>query len=263
MRPRAADVPSFVHDVEPLFTRLGCNAGACHGKGSGQNGFRLSLRGYAPEMDHLYLTREYEGRRIDTTNPANSLLLLKPLGKAPHEGGKLISEGGREYRLLYDWIAAGAPGPRKGEPDVKRLYVEPAQRVLRTGQQQQLAVFAEYADGRKRDVTWLARFDSNDAGLATIDAHGLVQVKRHGETAVRASFMGQVAVVIITAPFEQKIAADAFRSRNNFIDDAVFAKLAALQHRAVRPVRRRRVLPPRLSRYRSARCRQPMRSALT
>ncbi len=80
--------PSFVHDVEPLLTRLGCNQGSCHGKGAGQNGFRLSFRGYAPEMDYLWLTREYDGRRIDTANPANSLLLLKPLGKAPHGGGE-------------------------------------------------------------------------------------------------------------------------------------------------------------------------------
>jgi Protein of unknown function (DUF1549)/Protein of unknown function (DUF1553)/Bacterial Ig-like domain (group 2) len=224
----AAEAPSFVHDVEPIFTRLGCNQGSCHGKGVGQNGFRLSLRGYAPEMDYPWVTREYDGRRIDTATPENSLLLLKPLGKAPHEGGKLMSEGSREYRLLLDWIKAGAPGPQKDEPDIKRLWAEPAQRTLAPGQEQQLTVFAEYTDGRKRDVTWLARFDSNDAGVAAVDALGRVTVKRPGETAVRAAFMGQVAVVIVTAPFSQKINADAFRERNNFIDDHVFAKLAAL-----------------------------------
>jgi len=225
---RSADAPSFVHDVEPLFTRLGCNQGSCHGKGAGQNGFRLSLRGYAPEMDYLWLTREYDGRRIDTAHPANSLLLLKPLGKAPHEGGKLLSEGSREHRLILDWIEAGAPGPRKDEPGVKSVSAEPVQRTLKPGQEQQLTVFAEYVDGRKRDVTWLARFDSNDAGVATVDARGLVRVARPGETAVRASFMGQVAVVIVTVPFEQKVNAEAFHVRNNVIDDHVFAKLAAL-----------------------------------
>jgi hypothetical protein len=225
---RADEAPSFVHDVEPLLTRLGCNQGACHGKGAGQNGFRLSLRGYAPEMDHLWLTREYDARRLDTATPENSLLLLKPLGKAPHEGGKLMSAGSREYRLLLDWIRAGAPGPRQNEPDVKRVWAEPARRTLAPGQEQQLTVFAEYADGRKRDVTWLARFDSNDGGVAAVDALGRVTMKRPGETAVRASFMGQVAVVIVSAPFPRKVTPDAFKSRNNFIDDHVFAKLAAL-----------------------------------
>ena len=48
--------PSFVNDVEPILTRFGCNQGSCHGKGSGQNGFKLSLRGYAPEWDHAWIT---------------------------------------------------------------------------------------------------------------------------------------------------------------------------------------------------------------
>ncbi len=57
--------PSFKQDVLPSLTRSGCNTGACHGKLSGQNGFRLSLRGYAPEWDHGWMTQEVSGRRID------------------------------------------------------------------------------------------------------------------------------------------------------------------------------------------------------
>src|SRR5262245_24366183 len=86
-----AEAPSFVNDVSPILTRYGCNQGACHGKGAGQNGFRLSLRGYAPELDYQYLSREYLGRRVDTAFPEDSLLLRKALGQAPHEGGKLMS----------------------------------------------------------------------------------------------------------------------------------------------------------------------------
>src|SRR5437763_9181526 len=97
-----AEAPSFVNEVVPLLTRHGCNQGACHGKGSGQNGFRLSLRGYAPDWDHGWITREFGGRRINTAVPEASLLLLKPSGKAPHEGGKLFDEGSRSYRLLLD-----------------------------------------------------------------------------------------------------------------------------------------------------------------
>src|SRR6266566_4646548 len=66
--------PSFVNDVLPLLTRLGCNQGACHGKSAGQNGFRLSLRGYAPEWDHAWLTREFASRRVNPTAPEQSLL---------------------------------------------------------------------------------------------------------------------------------------------------------------------------------------------
>src|SRR5207245_8139311 len=98
--------PSFLNYVEPILTRLGCNQGACHGKGAGQNGFRLSLRGYAPELDHPCITREFSGRRMDTAIPENSLLLLKPMGVAPHEGGKVLLPGSREYAHLLHWLRA-------------------------------------------------------------------------------------------------------------------------------------------------------------
>ena len=81
--------PSFLNEVVPILTRAGCNQGSCHGKGAGQNGFRLSLRGYAPKQDHRSLTREFDGRRIDPTRPENSLLLLKATAQVPHEGGRL------------------------------------------------------------------------------------------------------------------------------------------------------------------------------
>ena len=32
---------NFVDEVVPIFTRLGCNSGGCHGKSDGQNGFKL------------------------------------------------------------------------------------------------------------------------------------------------------------------------------------------------------------------------------
>ena len=64
-----AQPPSFLNDVVPILTRQGCNQGSCHGKGAGQNGFRLSLRGYAPDMDYRWITREFNGRRIEAASP--------------------------------------------------------------------------------------------------------------------------------------------------------------------------------------------------
>ena len=55
--------PSFRQDIEPVLTRTGCNMGACHGKLTGQNGFKLSLRGYAPELDFGWLTDDIAARR--------------------------------------------------------------------------------------------------------------------------------------------------------------------------------------------------------
>src|SRR5207244_7260942 len=37
---------SFANHIGPIFTKLGCNGGGCHGKSGGQNGFALSLLGF-------------------------------------------------------------------------------------------------------------------------------------------------------------------------------------------------------------------------
>src|SRR5438270_13531386 len=79
--------PSFRNEVQPILTRVGCNAGACHGAAAGKNGFRLSLRGYDDEGDYRAITRNSVGRRILPEDPANSLFLLKPTGMVPHKGG--------------------------------------------------------------------------------------------------------------------------------------------------------------------------------
>lgn len=221
--------PSFVNDVIPILTRLGCNQGACHGKQAGQNGFRLSLRGYAPELDHQWLTREFPARRISTTVPDVSLLLKKPLGQARHEGGKLMNAGSRFHHVLHDWIAAGAPESAAHDVALRHIEVLPGNRTLPPGQRQSLLVQAAYSDGSRRDVTWLTKFESNDPGMASVSDAGVVQVLRPGETAIRASFQGQVAVVIFTAPADRKVDSALLSQRHNFVDEYVFNKLAALR----------------------------------
>ena len=79
-RARAADgpEPSFRNDVLPILSKAGCNGGGCHGALAGKGGFRLSLFAYNPEADHLAITRESQGRRIEVGAPGLSLLLTKP-----------------------------------------------------------------------------------------------------------------------------------------------------------------------------------------
>jgi hypothetical protein len=52
---------SFRNHVIPVLTRVGCNAGACHGALAGKGGLKLSLRGYNPTDDHFVLTRQALG----------------------------------------------------------------------------------------------------------------------------------------------------------------------------------------------------------
>ena len=54
----------FERDVQPILSRFACNAGACHGKQRGQNGFQLSLLGFDSDFDYDALAKEGRGRRV-------------------------------------------------------------------------------------------------------------------------------------------------------------------------------------------------------
>src|SRR5881409_4042982 len=56
---------SFVKDIVPIFTKSGCANSNCHGSIRGQNGFKLSLFGYEPELDYDAIVKAQDGRRID------------------------------------------------------------------------------------------------------------------------------------------------------------------------------------------------------
>jgi hypothetical protein len=213
----------------PILTRYGCNQGACHGKGAGQNGFRLSLRGYAPELDHAWITREFAARRLVFTDPDASTFLRKPAGLATHEGGKLFDADSRAYRILHDWIVAGAPGVQKDEPTLTAVTLSPPHVTATPNTTHNLRVEATFSDGSRRDVTWLSKFESADAGQVAVDANGVVQVKRHGETNVRATYQGQVVVSVVTAAYPNPVPAERLVKRSHFIDEHVFDKLAQLR----------------------------------
>ena len=121
----SAGEPSFLNEVLPVLTKAGCNAGSCHGKGSGQNGFRLSLRGYDADSDYYWLVREFASRRVQSTEPESSLILLKATGQATHEGGRHFDAASPEYAILRKWIAAGCPGPNKNDAKILKLTVSP------------------------------------------------------------------------------------------------------------------------------------------
>src|SRR5580700_4013586 len=85
---RADEPVSFQNEVMAVLSRAGCNQGICHGNLNGKGGFKLSLRGFDPDFDFASITREALGRRINRQRPEASLILQKPAGLVPHEGGK-------------------------------------------------------------------------------------------------------------------------------------------------------------------------------
>ena len=72
----------------------------------GKVGFKLSLRGYDPLFDHRSLTDDLEGRRFNRA-PEKSLMLMKPAGAVPHQGGVMMQPGDPSYELIRRWISQG------------------------------------------------------------------------------------------------------------------------------------------------------------
>lgn len=222
---------SFRNHVIPILTRIGCNSGACHGALAGKGGLKLSLRGYDPESDHFALTRQALGRRIDRTEPARSLFLLKPTQTVRHGGGQKIEVGSADYRVLADWIAAGAPGPRRDDPRIERLEVLPATAILKPKDALQVLVRARYSDGHSEDVTPWAKFNSSAEMAATVNIDGKVTVAGYGEAAVTVWYSNLVAANRIAVPLPDAIDAKVFTSadKHNCIDELVLRKLRDLR----------------------------------
>lgn len=196
--PRDVD---FRNEIVPLLSRYSCNSGGCHGKASGQNGFKLSLFGFDIAYDYDEITKRARGRRIFPAAAEKSLLLQKAVNELPHGGGKRFEIGSEPYNLLKAWIAGGAPAASNDAAQVTKLAMIPAVRVLKGGQQQQIAVVATYSDGSTRDVTRQASFSSNLDVVARVGENGLVTAtEQSGEAAIMAQFMGQVAVFSAIVP---------------------------------------------------------------
>jgi hypothetical protein len=195
----------FGTEVVPVLTRLGCNGGGCHGKATGQNGFRLSLLGFEPDFDYESLVTESRGRRISLAAPEHSLLLLKATARVPHGGGRRLEETSDEYGILRGWIAQGALPPRPGDARPLRIEIEPAEQVFESHASTQLRVTVFLSDGSSREVTRQTMFQSNEPAIISVDTSGRVTVgDRRGVAAVMARFGEQIATFRATVPFAER-----------------------------------------------------------
>ncbi|HUR46537.1 MAG TPA: DUF1549 and DUF1553 domain-containing protein [Candidatus Saccharimonadales bacterium] len=215
---------NFPNQIVPIFTKNGCNGGGCHGKSSGQNGFKLSLLGFEPTEDYEHLVKEARGRRLFPAAPERSLLLLKGAAILPHGGGKHLDPKSDDYRLLIRWIAQGMPYGKTNDPTVARIEVSPGERTMQRNADQQLMVLAHYTDGTSRDVTRSALFEPNEKELAKTYEDGRVEVfERPGDVAVMVRYQGYASVFRATIPLGAPV--DKVPASKTFIDDLVFKKL--------------------------------------
>lgn len=225
---RGAEPINFRQEVMAVLSRGGCNQGACHGNLHGKGGFKLSLRGENPDRDIVALVKDQMGRRVNLEHPEDSLILKKPTGKVPHEGGVRFPTSSAEYAILQRWLIEGA---RADPPKHKltKLVVEPREvYLLEPARDVKVTAWAIFDDGSKKDVTVLAVFDSSNLSIE-VDRDGLVQSSRPGQTTVNVRYLhlqqaAQLAFVPARPNFKWRQPA-----AHNYIDAAIDARLQKLR----------------------------------
>ena len=227
----------FDRDIARILTKRGCNSTECHGRVTGEGGFKLSKNATAPREDYRWiveggtfhvLTAETgeKAPRIRLEDPAQSLLLLKASLAVPHGGGKRLEEDSGDYRRLLDWIGGGALyGPEDGARSVplERVAVTPGQVVLQKGGGRQLLVTAHWADGVREDITRQVRYLSNNPEVVSVGSDGRLRGRQVGETAIQVLAGGQSASATVGV-IEEPVVAYPVAPRRNFVDEHVFAK---------------------------------------
>ncbi len=223
--------PTFLRDVLPVLSKAGCNAGACHAKPEGQNGFRLSVFSFDPSSDYHEIVRDARGRRVFPSAPTESLLLLKAKQTIPHEGGERFAQDSAAYRMLVEWVRSGMTYRAEKEPTLQAVTVSPGDRRYRKRGTQQLMVQAKYSDGFVRDVTDLASFSSSDKEIASVTEEGKITIgELSGQAVIVARFMGLVSAAQIVVPAERLLPETQYAGLpvNNFVDELAYAQFKRL-----------------------------------
>ena len=192
---------NFTNDIEPVLTKFGCNAGGCHGKASGQNGFKLSLLGFDPAGDYNALVKEGRGRRIFPAAAGAFAFADEADGQYPHGGGRKFDHESPAYSLLRGSIKDAPRQERRPDrgPDRGRA----ADTEWNADTRQQIRVVAHLSDGtRRRTSRPRTEIKSQQPDMLNVDASGqIATLDATGEGDVMVRYMGQV-----------DIARDAFRS---------------------------------------------------
>ncbi len=224
-----ADPIDFRTETIAALSRAGCNSGPCHGSPQGKNGFRLSLRGFDPQVDIHTLTRNAPGRRVNVFSPDDSLILAKGLGRVAHQGGVRFQPTDPAFQILRTWIKQGCQ-VNDAEKKLLQLEVLPEQRRLQPeNPRQQIVARAHFSDGSIRDVTNLAVFSSSDPEAASVTDDGQVEFHRTAETTILVRYLEMVRGVHLTYVDRDPRFKFVSPPPANEIDRHVFAKQRELQ----------------------------------
>ena len=214
---------SFTRDVMPVLSKAGCNGGGCHGNQNGKGGFKLSLWGENPTLDHKNILSSE--KRANLSNPEVSKLLRKPTLIENHEGDKRFDLKSEEYQILHDWLKSGAKNDIDSAPQLESIRVVPSSVLLSAPNKKiNLQVKAKFSNGEEKDVSQWAVYESASLG-AEVSAGGELEFNQPGETTVFVRYMGgraSMRAALIKANDNYKWKGP---SSKNEIDHYVFSKL--------------------------------------
>ena len=214
---------SFTRDVMPVLSKAGCNGGGCHGNQNGKGGFKLSLWGENPTLDHKNILSSE--KRANPSNPEVSKLLRKPTLLEKHEGDKRFDLESEEYRILHDWLKLGAKNDIDSAPQLESIRIIPSSVLLSAPNKKiNLQVKAKFSNGEEKDVSQWAVYESANLD-AEVSAGGELEFSQPGETTVFVRYMGgrasmRAALIKANDDYTWK-----GPSPKNEIDHYVFSKL--------------------------------------
>ena len=195
-----SDIVDFENDLIPIFTKFGCNAGACHGSAAGRGEFKLSLFGGNPKSDYIAIVRELAGRRINLIHPDQSLVILKPTAQTSHGGGQVLSEDEEAVQLLRKWIQQGSP--YQSLRQLEHIEISPEKQIVSNLQQSiQLQATANYSDNTSKDVTrWTVFTPEDTSAVKIVAANSTAKLNRPGRHIILARYLTEVVPIELIAP---------------------------------------------------------------
>ena len=235
---KSSDRVDFANDLIPIFTKFGCNAGACHGAVAGRGEFKLSLFGGNPQADYEAIVRQLAGRRINLMHPEESLVILKPTAQTRHGGGQVLNENGEGVQLLRNWIQQGARYETLRR--LERVEISPQKHGITNLESPiQLQANAHFSDGTTEDVTRWTVFTPEDSSAVEIDAStAIAKLHRRGRHIILARYLTEVVPIEFIAPLNEIPARNTHEkgeahtppeAANTRIDSEIFKLLSTLR----------------------------------
>lgn len=229
---KSSDRVDFENDLIPIFTKFGCNAGACHGAAAGRGEFNLSLFGGNPQADYEAIVRQLAGRRINLMHPEESLVILKPTAQTSHGGGHVLDETGEGARLLRNWIQQGATYEMLRH--LERVEISPQKHVISNLESPvQLHATAHFSDGTREDVTRWTVFTPEDTSAIEIDpATAVAKVLRRGRHIILARYLTEVVPIEFITPLNevpiQNVQSDETHTSSESADTSIDGEILKL-----------------------------------